>query len=264
MAPEKMREGMPTKQKVTIAVVVILLLLVGWQVKEMFGIGKGSTSTTITQASQTPTQATTTAISPSAPPTTTPPQAAVPSTPVSQPTPAATNLQQVSVMEAESSEQQQVQAKYINKINELEDLKIQREIAETNQAIATAKLATVTAEKNISDLLTKPTASIVPTVPPGAYASQLGTPTSPPSSEIPPITKAMTPPPPPEIEYTVISVAMRYGKWNAVIGYQGRLFSVGVGDLLPPDNSIVRTINRNGVTLRKNGKTRKISVVSSI
>jgi len=266
MAPDKLKEGMPMKQKITMAVVIILVLVVLWQVKGILGIGGGGSPTITPTSTPQAKPATTNAISASSPNTS--------STPMSQPQPSSavsaaqpapsSNLQQVSVIKDDlNSQQQQVQAKYINKINELEDLKIQREIAETNQAIATAKLATVTAEKNISDLLTKPAAA-PPTVSPGAYAAQLGSPVSaPPISEVPPIVK-VTPPPVPEIEYTVISVAMRYGKWNAVIGYEGHLFTVSVGDILPPDNSTVKNISRNSVTLRKNGKIRKVSVVSSI
>lgn len=259
MAPDKMKEGMPMRQKVIMGLMVVVILIIVWQLKGMFGFG-GTSAPEITPtqpAAKTPA----TSIS-NAPPATTP-------TP-GQPTPMASqapsaNLQQVPLVGNELNNQdRQVQAQYIGKINELEELKISREIAETNQAIATAKLATVTAEKSISDLLTKPTTSQeVQPIPPGAYATQLGTPsavTEQPTTP-PPVT---TPPPPPEIDYTVISVTMRYGKWNAVVGYQGHLFTVGVGDILPPDNSSVRSINQNGIVLRKSGKTRKVALVSSL
>ncbi|HSW71534.1 MAG TPA: hypothetical protein VLH77_06095 [Gammaproteobacteria bacterium] len=52
-------------------------------------------------------------------------------------------------------QQEQVQSKYVSALNELQMLKIQREIAETSQAIVAAKLATATAEKSITDLLSK-------------------------------------------------------------------------------------------------------------
>lgn len=262
MAPEKMKEGMPMRQKVIMGLMIVVILIIVWQLKGMFGFGGSSApEITPTQPSAKAPAATISNTPPAASTTTAPPPGqSAPA--VSQAAP--TNLQQVPLVGNElNSQDRQEQAKYIGKINELEELKISREIAETNQAIATAKLATVTAEKSISDLLTKPTASEVQQIPPSAYATQLGTPpavTEQPTTP-PPVT---TPPPPPEVDYTVISVTMRYGKWNAVIGYQGHLFTVGVGDILPPDNSSVRSINQNGIVLRKSGKTRKVAVVSSL
>jgi hypothetical protein len=155
-------------------------------------------------------------------------------------------------------QQQMSEQKYIGKINDLEDLKIQRAIAETNQAIATAKLATVTAEKNISDLLTKP---VMPEVPAGTYANKLANPGMQGENAVglPPFGS-----PQQVVQYTVISVSMQLGRWNAVIGSQGKLYNVIVGDVLTPDNSVVVSINKNGVMLRKNGQVRKVSIMSSI
>ena len=161
-------------------------------------------------------------------------------------------------------QQQMTEQKYIGKINDLENLKIQKEIAETNQAIATAKLATVTAEKNISDLLTKPAA---PEIPAGAYANKLATPTLQGESIVnEPSVSSPAPAAPaiPQIEYKVISVSMQLGKWNAVIGYQGKLYNVTVGDILSEDNSVVTNINKNGVLLKKDGKIRKVNIMLAI
>jgi len=151
--------------------------------------------------------------------------------------------------------QKATEEKYVTKLNELEELRIQRQIAETNQAIAAAKLATVTAEKDISDLLTRPAA---PQVPASEYAAQLVTPTTTGGNVVP-----VVPPPVSIADYTLISVSMQLHKWSAVLGLQGKLFNVGIGDVLP-DDSTVASINRSSVVLKKDGEIRKITIVSSI
>lgn len=154
--------------------------------------------------------------------------------------------------------QKATEEKYVVKLNELEELRIQRQIAETNQAIAAAKLATVTAEKDISDLLTKPNA---PSVPPSVYSEQLVNP----STTVQQNATENIPPPvtSPIADYTLISVSMQLRKWSAVIGFQGRLITVNIGDSLP-DSSVVVNIDKNSVVIRKDGETKRISIVSSI
>lgn len=154
--------------------------------------------------------------------------------------------------------QHDAEQQYVSKVNELESLKIQREIAEMNQAISAAKLATVTAEKGISDVLTKPS---LPPVSAGEYASRLASPVRQGESVVGGQPGSAVPA---EVTYTVISVSMQLHKWSAVIGYQGKLYNVSVGDVLPLDGAVVESINRGGVVLRKNGKSRKISLVSAI
>ena len=138
--------------------------------------------------------------------------------------------------------QQETQAKYVAALNELQMLKIAREIAQTNQAIAAARLATVTAEKNTLLLLSPP---------PPAYAQGLVTPVS--------GTPSMSSP-----GYTVVSVSQLQNRWNAVLGYQDKLYSVSIGDVLPSDGSTVVSISRSGVVLEKDGAKRKISMVPII
>ena len=46
-----------------------------------------------------------------------------------------------------ANEQNRAEAAYLKQVNDLEKLKIEKQIEELNQAIATAKLATATAEK---------------------------------------------------------------------------------------------------------------------
>jgi type IV pilus biogenesis protein PilP len=75
------------------------------------------------------------------------------------------------------------------------------------------------------------------------------------------------PPPVPEEEvvpYTVISVSKIENKWNAVVGVQGTLYSVHVGDIIPADGSRVKSISSSGIVLEKKDKERKISLVPII
>lgn len=263
MALEKNITGMPARQKAIMAAVVIIFLIVIWQVVGLMGWGSGSSTTTTTTT--TTTKATTNpAMTHSTP---MPSNGAAAGTPApTSPAAANTNpanpqqppeLKQAQVMnDPQFAQQQQMnEQKYIGKINDLEDLKLQRAIAETNQAIATAKLATVTAEKNISDLLTKPAA---PEVPAGTYANKLANPGMQGEGGNAPAAAST------QVEYTVISVSMQLGRWSAIIGSQGKLYSVTTGDILTPDNSVVTRINKNGVTLRKNGTSRKVSIMTAM
>lgn len=294
---------MTTRQKIIAGVLVIVLLFILWQIVGLFGGGGGGTPPPITPVK--PTQMT--EASPTGPPAgtqpATPPGAGgpMPTTPGPMPTPT-TNVPAPEVVEQPQPSQfstgtvsldnqivklqKETEQKFIDQLNQLQMLRVQRDIAETNQAIAAARLATVTAEKNVSDLLTKPAQPTIPIsalqpppppVPEGAYAKALGGATA----QIPgggpgaptvvaPETPAPPPPAPttvvviPEVKYVVISVSMQFGKWSAILGYEGKLFSVSVGDVLPPDNSVVASINKNGVVLVNKGKRRKLSMVTSV
>jgi type IV pilus biogenesis protein PilP len=246
MALEKTTEGASIKQKAMIGAVVIVVLIVIWQMFGLMGSGGSSAPPTATAVNQGAKTSNATAASSGMNATSA----------VNGQTTQQVELKQAQVINDVKflQSQQASEQKYIGKINDLEDLKIQRAIAETNQAIAAAKLATVTAEKNISDLLTKPA---TPEVPAGIYANKLTNPTQ--AETIIVSTTATS-----TVEYTVISVSMQLGKWNAVLGYQGKLYSVVVGDVLAVDDSVVTSINKNGVVLQKDGKSRKISITSAI
>ncbi len=265
MAPEKQVKegalsGMPTKRKIMIVAMVIIILVIIWQVVGLMGNGGSMPPVTKPAAANQAAKSSGAALSPAE---------------IHAASPANTQaMQQAELKQAQVASdthfaelQQASEQKYLSKINDLEDLKIQRAIAETNQAIATAKLATVTAEKSISDLLTKP---VAPEVPAGVYANKLTNPTSPvmpeniPAGQLPPGVSSPLISSPSQTEYTVISVSMQLGRWNAVIGYQGKLYNVVIGDVLPADNSVVTSISKNGVILRKEGRSRKISIMSAI
>ncbi len=249
MAKEKLAE-MTAKQKAMIGGMVVIVLVVIWQVMGLMGNGSTNPVPSATPAINKNGAASKMGAS------------AVSSSAESNKTLQQNDLRQSPVMsDARFLQLQQMsEQKYIGKLNDLEDLKIQREIAETNQAIATAKLATVTAEKNINDLLTKPAR---PGVPVSAYANQLAHPgaegTGAETSVASSATRAM-----PDVDYTIISVSMQLHKWNAIIGYQGKLLNVGVGDVLAADGSVVTDINKNSVTLKKDSETRKISITTGI
>lgn len=253
MVPEKqMKQGpkFTSRQIATAAVTAIIFLIVIWQVIGMLGGG-----------SSAPAPA---PVAKGAGPAGTPPPAL---TPGANPAmaggmaPPPEEQQQVQPSNVRPSEflaaQQEAQKNYLNALNQLQMLKIEKEIEETNQAIATAKLATASANKNIGDLLAKP---VAPPPPPSAYANQLegsaqlgGGPTSPPPAQ-----------PVEETSYIVISVSMEMNKWSAVIGNKGMLYNVSIGDVLPADGSTVVDINKDGVVLKKGNVKRKVSLVSSI
>lgn len=260
---EKMTQ-MTSRQKLIIAVMVVVVLIIIWQIIGLMGNSSSSAPPPIQTASKM------SALKPDEK------NMKAPMGQTMQPSPATTNpnapkpsvepqvdesLRQASIVNDPQFNQLQrmTEEKYVGKLNELEELRIQRQIAETNQAIAAAKLATVTAEKDISDLLTKPAPGSVP------YTTNQTVKTS---VDIgPPIETTPKVSPPPQIEfapYKLISVSMLLNKWTAVVALQDTMFSVGVGDVLPPDGSVVTNISKNSVTLRKDGKSRKVSITASI
>lgn len=234
------------RQKITAIAVVIILLIVIWQVIGLFkGTGGGSQQPAPLVAARP--GAAMTAGSP------TQPAAAQQQIPKAAPVSKDMELLRL---------QQDTQSKYIAALNELQMLKVQREINETNQAIAQAKLATIKAEKNMNDLLTGASNPPPPPVPASAYAAQLGSQ----PQQLPLINQPtnVPPPPPAEPSYVVISVSYQLGRWTAVIGNQGKLYNVSRGDVLPVDGSIVSNIDKGGVVLTKDGKRKRVSLISAI
>lgn len=269
---EKISLGsMTSKQKAMAAIFVVIVLLVIWQVMGLMG-GGGSTKPT-TDITPTKSMSATNPSGGSAMPGgqqhpggMTPPAGGGAPAPIQ-----ANNMPQQPQQLTQTSAlpmqrdtelmnmQKQTQHSYLEAVDQLQMLRVQREIAEANQAIAAAKLATVTAEKNVSDLLTKPAAPVIPA---GAYANKLVGPTMVGAGTLPEAAPAA--PVTPGTPYVVISVSMGGNKWSAVLGYNGKLYNVSIGDVLPDDGSKVVGINRDGVTLDTNGTRKKISLVASI
>lgn len=233
--------NMSSRQKVTIGVFVIVVIVIGWQ---LIGLFKSNTEEAATSSATKPNMLQGAASGQG--------QGMASQQPAPAPKPAATPLSQreIELMRL----QQETEAKYIAAINELQMLKVQKDIAETNKAIATAKLDTVTAQKGIVQML----APQSPPVTQADYAQSLVNQTAAGQQGQAASMK------PADVSYTVISVSQIQSRWSAVLGYQGNLYSVSVGDVLPADGSKVVSIDRAGVVLEKNDTKKKISLVSII
>lgn len=274
MTPDKpVQEGSGSnnRQKIIVIALIVVVIFLGWQVKGMFSNGGSAPATTPTLAEAKPGASqpaggnNMAAPGGGAPGGAAPAPLATPGVPGAPPTmpqtvsvPGTAPLSDNQLLKL----QQETQGKLLDSLNTLQMLKVEREIAEMNQAIAAAKLATVTAEKSASDLLTKPAAPVVPF---SAYSERFSG-GGPPAS-----TQGSIPPPPVEAQpsvptalYVLLSVSKQFNKWNAVLGFQGKLLNVSVGDVIPIDNSKVTTITKDYIILEKEGKKTKLSLISSI
>lgn len=232
----KALSGLTMRQKITAILLVVFVIFIIYQVIGLFSERGASSSA----------QAPSTASLP-APSSQSPIQKPQPVELVAKP--AIISPQDQAAIE----EQRQIQSQYIAALNQLQSLKVAKEIAEANQAIIAAKLATITAQKSIVDLLSKPSVSQQ------SYAQGLAGTTNggPSQSEAPPVVSNSA-------NYTVISVSQLQGKWGAVLGIQGSLYNVSVGDVLPQDQSTVVSIDKSGVVLEKDGVRKKVSLVPAI
>lgn len=246
MAAPKVLSNMNNRQKVTAIVFVVIVLIILYMVYGMF---KGESAPAM-PVSEGPTGA----MNAATPGGFTPPQ---PQTPKQA---QLAQTQQLSPREAQLLQmQQETEMKYLDALNQLQMLKLERDIAETNKAIASAKLDTITAQEKIVTLL-KPPVQITP----ATYAQGLVSPTTtggPPANMQPPVTVNK---PVEETNYSVISVSLLQSQWNAVVGYQGNLYNVHVGDILPVDGSKVLSIDKSGLIIEKDGVKRKLSMVPII
>jgi hypothetical protein len=254
---EKMTQT-TSRQKVIIAVMVIVVLIIAWQIIGLMGNGSTSAPPAIQAVVKMD------AAKPSNKSSNMTNQSNIALSNTQKPSPeplADDSLRQGSIVNDPQFNRLQriTEEKYVGKLNELEELRIQRQIAETNQAITAAKLATITAEKDIGDLLTKPSS-------PGVSYSSQSVRTSvdlgPMGAES--VQTPAAPPPPQELApYKLMSVSMLLNKWTAIVSLLDTMFSVGIGDTLPPDGSVVTGITKNSMTLKKEGKYRKVSITSS-
>jgi type IV pilus biogenesis protein PilP len=240
MAEDKAQDSGSMRKKVTMGIIVVVLLFIVWQAYGLFSGGKPA-NTAMTAPTPNRSMAANGNKAPDKPSMMIPKQEPLP------------KPQAVTPREAELMRlQQETEAKYVAALNELQMLKIEKEIAETNKAIMSAKLDTVHAEKNIVSALTEPT------MPPENYAQSLG------GRPVPTTTAQGAAPVQPTESYTVISINRINYKWSAVLGYKGKLYSVSVGDTLPADESRVISIDRSNVVLQKEGKRVTISLVPLI
>jgi type IV pilus biogenesis protein PilP len=256
MSPENQNKAGNMKQKITIAVVVLILGFVGWQAMGMFG-GGGSSSPAPT-STPTPVKVMATGQPPAsngAPAAQVTPVVSSDNTPKQVPVQA--NVELIKL-------QQETQAKYIAALNELEMLKIQKSIAETKQAITSSTLATATAEKSITDLLTAqvsqmPTSNNNLSNQYSPFAAN--TPAADSTAAAPGQAPVLMPPKMnlAEPQYTLQSVAYKSEKWSAVLSNGKNTFQVEVGDSIPVDGYLVTGIDKNSVTLVKDKVTRHIN-----
>src|SRR3990167_4728502 len=227
--------NMTTRQKFIAGVLILIVIILFWQLKGLFGGGSDTTALPKTASTAPPIQQM-----------------------VPQPAPLPKPVMSQREMEL-LAQQKQIEAKYIAALNELQALRLEREIAETNKAIIDAKLGTITAQKNIIDLLSPPPP---PQVIQGGYAQGLAGGVVPMTAQqqLPQATTQQ----PQETNYTVVSISRLKSKWSAVLGYQTNLYHVSIGDVLPADGSTVVSIDRSGVVLQKEGMRKKVSLVPII
>lgn len=228
--------SMSRRQKTTAVVLVIALVVVIWLLIDWFG---GKSSEMSTAASDTGLPGSRALV-----------QSAM-AAPLPQPVaslekqPAGVSPREAALMRL----QQETEAKYVALLNQLQILKVQRDIAETNKAIMAAKLDTITSQKGIVNTLTAKPSQPVSTTP--GFVSQ---------TVIQPKAGLTS-----EASYTVVSISQLSHKWSAVVSYEGNLYHVSIGDVLPSDGSKVILINRTGIVIvTKSGERRKISMVPVI
>lgn len=260
MTEKPTKDAAKQKQKVMMIAIGVILLIVGYQVVKMMGGGGDVTPATVPTPGNKPAMTagnTASASSGMATPGAAP--APVVQQPIEQTQPKPAPVQgNVALLKL----QQETQVKYIAALNELQMLKVQKDIAETKQAITSSTLATATAEKNITDLLTVQQAA-----PPTAFGN-MSAPTAPQALPAPNAAPAPAPAAPvqaqkpatPDAPYTLLSVSFEGNRWTAVLSFQDKMYNVSVGDSLPPDGSIVDSIGREGVSLKKEKETRKIAM----
>jgi hypothetical protein len=247
---------MDSKKKITIGVAIIIFGVVGYLLLDMFGGDSGSIV--------------------SGPKVVTVPNPDIPKKAELQPQQAVQQLgQQVAGLTERERQlmalQKETETKYLAALNELQMLKVEKDIAETNKDISVAKLDMVTAQVGIKELLAPPK-SEAPA--PDAYAHGLdqaagaqqaagAAQTSPPADAASQAASNPTAQVDASSSYTVVSVSKLRGQWTAVLGSQGKLMSVREGDVLS-GGSTVLTIDNSGVLLERGGNKQKISMMPII
>jgi hypothetical protein len=154
--------------------------------------------------------------------------------------------------------QDYLQSRYIYDMAQLQILKVEKDIEDTNKDIAKARLDTITAQKKAVEMFPQPTM-----VAPSSYAKSLEQGPSGPSA------KSESSKQPTQAfasvgEYTVVSVSRLRGEWTAVLGYQGTLYSVRPGDIVAADGSVVLSIDKSGVLLEKDKTKIKVPMAQII
>lgn len=156
---------------------------------------------------------------------------------------------------AEDKLRENASNRYLAAVDELQLLKVNKQIAETNRDIAKAGQETVNAQRNTLEILS----GIMPPSSASGYAANLS------AQPSQPIASAPVQAPSQSENYVVVSVSMLQGKWSAVLGNQGQLFNVSSGDIIPLDQSKILSIDRSGVVISdKMGNKKRLSLVPVI
>ena len=240
MTLDKTQRPLNPRKKATAGVILLVVFILVWQISSLFG--KASSPPKAGGASVAVAQTANSA-------TTTPPPPPPPPKPAEVPQTVPMTEREIALMTL----QQETQTKYLEALNELQMLKVTRDIAFTNRDITNAILGKVESQKKIVEMLA-PTA---PLPPPPSASTSTSTQTS---STQTTTTGGLSQ----EVTYTVVSISQIQYRWGAVLSYNGRLYNVHVGDILPSDGSMVVAIAKESVTLQSNGVQKKISLVPII
>lgn len=263
MSPDKPEITADIKKKATIALVALVVIVIAWQIKGLMSSDVPASAAATPAPAAMPQGKT---VANGAPVAGTPGAAAAPVDTAPKQVPVQANMELLKL-------QKETEAKYIAALNELQMLKLQRDIAEVNQAIAKAKLDTMGTEKNITDLLTVKPPPPPTQLPDSEYAKMIAEGTDSTSLK-PPGQSAGGAPKSPNEEvttvapgtavYTVLSVSKQNSKWSAVLGSNGKLFNVNVGDTISLDGTIVSSISRDGVILEQKGVKKTVSISTAL
>lgn len=232
---------METKKIVTIALVIIIGGVVIWQAVDLFS-GPGE----VEAVAQTKT----------IPNPDIPKPASLMASDTSKTAPM--TEQEIKMMQAQKINDQ----KYLDQINQLKFLQIELSIAGANKEITKAREDTIASQVKMNEMLKSAqpkTASYTDSLTGLPGAAPADTNAAPPTSSSPGTTASST-----TEDYTVVSVTNLQGRWMAVVGLNGKLYNVAVGDTVGSDGATVISIDKSGVTLEKKDKKTKVNMNSVI
>lgn len=232
---------MDKKKMITYAVIAVIGLLILWQGMSIFGGDEAATQPLTKPNPETP-----------KPASLMPDQSSQKQAPMTE--------REMQLMKL----QQETQAKYLAALSELQMLRVNKDIAEVKRDVSKATLETITAQKGVIDLLapSKPPVATADAYAQGLESNSAAATTA--VSGASSTSSAASAPVSSSGDYKVVSVSKLRGEWVAVLGAAGALYSAKIGDVLPVDGSTVTSINKNGIELEKDGKTRKLSMVPII
>lgn len=151
------------------------------------------------------------------------------------------------------------QQKYLKASDELKLLQLEEKIAETKRAIVAAQLDALKAQTEMKTITTPPPSA------PINYGQALTNPTATPTTAVsntaplPSYSSTSAVESTDNENYKLLYVANQGGVWEAIIGSNGKLYSVTTNSVLP-DGTTVVAISGNNVQLIKGSAKRVISI----